>query len=167
MTCQLNRQAWRTLIEEDLEWLKAHHDGSLEAQHIADTLRWLTLVAPSVIDAERHLFEIVEQMHQTPHYHVRRGFVLGDLPAAIASNHLIEEAAEAQSELLVPAPDRAKVLKELADTIGVFHRLCVKLGMTPQMVMDVAVTNLKETFTTDLAAVRCPLGGITRSTRAE
>ena len=54
-----------------------------------------------------------------------------------------------------------------ADTIGVFHRLCVKLGMTPQMVMDVAVTNLKETFTTDPAAVRGPLGGITRSTRAE
>ena len=167
MACELNRRAWRTLVEEDLEWLKSKHDGSLEASHIADTLRWLAMLSPSRLLSEEHLFSVVEKLHQSPHYHVRRGFGLGDLPVHLASNHLIEEATELQAELLMPTPDREKVLKELADVIGVFHCICVKLGVTPQMLMTLAATNLQETFTSDTSKVRGPLGGVTRSTRAE
>jgi NTP pyrophosphatase (non-canonical NTP hydrolase) len=154
------------LLLEDQEWLEPRVGHSLEGQHILQMVRHLRSTAPSLVGTET-AYELVQHMHQTPHYHIRRGFRLDEASLLFACNHLLEEGVELAAELLPEKPDHDKVMKELADVLGVFFSICVKLGVSPQMVSAVAETNLRETFTPRVEEVRGPVGGFNRSTRAE
>ena len=70
-------------------------------------------------DSVTLLAEWVCKLHHESWEHARRqGFRLGEATPLIASNHLIEEAAEFQAEVMKhPQPNRAA--QELADVLGV------------------------------------------------
>lgn len=47
MTTRMNHETWRELLEEDLAWLEACTNNSLERAHIEEILRLLLDVAPA------------------------------------------------------------------------------------------------------------------------
>lgn len=108
--------------------------------------------------------------------HVNRGFRLQEVSIAVCSNHMIEEAVEAQAEILslginnynsttLSPGSKELIVEELGDMQVCYHHLLVKLGITPEEVELAAVKKLEKNFTLDESKVTAIKPGLTRKGR--
>lgn len=112
------------------------------------------------------LIELVQKMHNKPHYHKTRGFSLNEATPAVASHHTVEESLELEGEVLF-GKDPDKVRSEAADMMGSFLHLLYMLGMDIEIVCQQAIVNLNEKFVDDPLKVETDTPGITRSARSK
>lgn len=95
------------------------------------------------------LVEDITKLHASGAYHIKRGFRLNELPIQIAGNHLIEEAAELQAELLTKNYDKKLVTEEASDVLTLLLRILVAADIKLPAVVREARKKLKSRFTTD------------------
>ena len=104
------------------------------------------------------LIKKLKEMYKTPHYHKRRGFLLGTATSTMVSCHLLEEVVELQAEVIVN--NRKGIEEEAADTLVLLLHLFETLNLNIDQVETRALTKLKTTFTTKKQE-----GGFTRRDR--
>ena len=93
------------------------------------------------------LIKKLKAMHETPHYHKKRGFLLGTASPEMVSCHFLEEAVELQAEVIVN--NREGIFEEAGDTLLMLLQLFLTLDLDLDQVEAAALVKLKAAFTTE------------------
>lgn len=115
------------------------------------------------------LLDMIDTLIETGAYHKRRGFKLADASPIFTGNHLIEEAAELQAEVILSeALDNYNaVVEEAADTLLCLLHIIKLMRIEPAMVIAIAQSKLSDTFTTNEAEITAIKPGGTRRSRQQ
>ena len=112
------------------------------------------------------LIDKVAELYEADAIHIKRGFrVRTQGNMTVASNHLIEEAAELQAELLFG--DRPHQVEEAGDLLTLFCHILKRGDITLAEVVDSAVEKAGRNYTMNPLEITAIVAGVTRSGRAE
>ena len=111
----------------------------------------------------KQLVNRVRELHEQGAYHKKRGFSLKNTKLSVATNHLIEEAAELQAEILDGSSKNQ--IEEAADVLLVYLHLLKISQLEFNDVVKFAADKLEQNFTLNPSEILTTTPGFTRKNR--
>lgn len=111
------------------------------------------------------VYDRIREMHRTPHYHKKRGFMLGKVSESMVACHLVEESVELLAEVIQGNPEGVR--EEASDVYALVMHTLKTLNITLEEIEEITLKKLNDAFTTDQQEVITNTPGATRRNRNE
>jgi len=108
----------------------------------------------------------IDGLYITDSMHVRRGYKISETTPTVVSIHLMEEVTELIEAVLVSG-DKAAIIEEAGDVLGLYLHLLRKAGVKSETVIQHCLAKLSRYWTTDPTKVTAEEVAFGRAKRGE